>query len=180
MKTKTLSEVLQSTSEILFPDSLGRRVVHIDSRDSDGDTPLHKIVRGNDAEATRLLIEAGADVNAIGDMGETPLHAAASQRNQEIFRMLLSAGANPHIRSELGYTPAERAKQWEYVNREAQRAPNQATADGSVCHGLCAQPRLPPAAKPYVGLGNWDMMKTEVGKRNSQDPVISEIAEYLH
>jgi len=104
-----LDNLLQSVSDVLFPDQLGKRKVETNSRDSDGDTPLHVIARRNDLKGIKLLIKAGADVNAIGDMGETPLHAALSQKNKEIIRALLQAGANPNIRSEFGETAMEKA-----------------------------------------------------------------------
>ena len=106
---RTLDEVLQSTSDVLFPADIGKRRVAIDSHDSDGDTPLHVMAWRNDLEAVELLISAGADVNAIGDMGETPLHVAISQENVAMARALLKAGARDDIRSEFGSTPREKA-----------------------------------------------------------------------
>ena len=106
---RTLDEVLQSTSDVLFPADLGERRVAIDSHDSDGDTPLHVMAWRNDLEAVELLVGAGADVNAIGDMGETPLHVAISKENFEMVKALLKAGARDDIRSEFGSTPREKA-----------------------------------------------------------------------
>jgi uncharacterized protein len=105
----SLDEILASCSEVLFPADLGRKVVHVHSTDSDGDTPLHVIVRRGDAHAARILIAAGADVNAVGDMGETPLHLAVRMGLEPIVAALLQAGADPDLRSEFGVTPRERA-----------------------------------------------------------------------
>ena len=102
---RTLEEILQSTSDSLFPADLGRRRVAIDSRDCDGDTPLHVLLWRKDFGGAKDLIEAGADPNAVGDMGETPLHVAIRQHVPEIVGSLLAAGANPDIRSEFGETP---------------------------------------------------------------------------
>jgi ankyrin repeat protein len=63
----------------------------------------------NDLEAVEILISAGANVNAIGDMGETPLHVAISNQNPEMVAALLRAGARDDIRSEFGSTPREKA-----------------------------------------------------------------------
>src|SRR5688572_11029647 len=106
---RTLDEVLQSTSDVLFPADIGKRRVAIDSHDSDGDTPLHVMTWRNDLEAVDLLVSAGADVNAVGDMGETPLHVAISRQNLAIAKALLKAGARDGIRSEFGSTPREMA-----------------------------------------------------------------------
>jgi ankyrin repeat protein len=93
---RTLQEVLQSTSDVLFPAELG-------------DTALHVLVWRKDRYGVHLLIEAGADVNAVGEMGETPLHAAVTQKEVHIIESLLKAGAKSDIRSEFG-TASEYAK----------------------------------------------------------------------
>ncbi len=105
----TLGEILASTSERLFPEELGEKVVTIDSKDLDGDTPLLVMVWRKDRYAVNLLIEAGADVDAIGDMSETPLHIAILQEDLEIIEALLKAGAKTDIRSEFNETASERA-----------------------------------------------------------------------
>lgn len=107
---RTVEEILQSTSDSLFPAELGRRRVAIDSRDCDGDTPLHVLLWRKDFGGAKDLIEAGADPNAIGDMGETPLHVAIRQEVPDIVDLLLAAGADPNIVSEFGETPRSMAK----------------------------------------------------------------------
>lgn len=62
------------------------------------------IVTQNDVEGVRLLIEAGADVNARTDIGSTPLHRAIGGGNVEIVRMLLDAGALPDLKNNFGET----------------------------------------------------------------------------
>ncbi|UOW69885.1 ankyrin-repeat containing protein [Synechococcus elongatus PCC 6311] len=106
---RSLAEILQSCSDALFPAEMGRKKVDIHSTDCDGDTPLHVMVRRADFAAVLVLIEAGANVNAIGDMGETPLHIAVRQELEPIVEALLEAGSNPDIRSEFGQTPREQA-----------------------------------------------------------------------
>jgi uncharacterized protein len=106
---RTLEEVLQSISDALFPANLGRHRVSLDSHDCDGDTPLHVLLWRRDVEGAHMLIEAGANVNAQGDMGETPLHVAITQGLPAIVEDLLNHGASPDLRSEFGDTPRERA-----------------------------------------------------------------------
>ena len=106
---RSLSDVLQSTSASLFPAELGRRIVAIDSRDADGDTPLHIIVRRKDLSGVKLLLSAGANPNAPGDMGETPLHVAISGGSTDIVAALMRQGAKANIRTEFGDTALERA-----------------------------------------------------------------------
>jgi ankyrin repeat protein len=107
--SRTLEEVLQSTSDVLFPAEIGEKRVAVGSVGIDGDTPLHVMVWRNDMEGARLLVTAGADVNAVGDMGETSLHVAVRQGNAQLVVLLLQAGADPDIRSEFGKTAREEA-----------------------------------------------------------------------
>lgn len=106
---QTLEQVLSSCSETLFPAAMGQAPVKVDSRDSDGDTPLHVMLWRKDTYGALLLIEAGADVNAMGDMSETPLHVAVSQGNVTVVEALLRSGADPMVKSEFGKSPKERA-----------------------------------------------------------------------
>ena len=110
MTTKrTLVELLQSTSESLFPAELGEAKVKIDSTDCDGDTPLHVLIWRGDTEGAILLIASGAPIDAVGDMGETPLHVAISKKNTRVISALMGAGARTDIVSEFGETATEKA-----------------------------------------------------------------------
>ena len=75
-----------SASDVLFPEDLGERLVTIHSRASDGDSPLHVMVWRRDTAGAEVLVAAGADINAVGDMGETPLHVAVSRGDEELVR----------------------------------------------------------------------------------------------
>ena len=90
---RTLNEVLKSTSDSLFPAGLGKAEVRIDSADCDGETPLHVLILRSDAEGALLLIENGANIDAIGDMGDRPLHVAISKNEKRVIDALLEAGA---------------------------------------------------------------------------------------
>ena len=56
--------------------------------------------RGN-LDAMRLLIEAGADVNANASLGK-PLHEAAEKGNMDAMRLLIEAGADVNAKDEMG------------------------------------------------------------------------------
>lgn len=49
-----------------------------------------------------LLIENGANIDAIGDMGETPLHVGISKNEKRAIDALLEAGTRTGIVSEFG------------------------------------------------------------------------------
>lgn len=53
----------------------------------------------------RLLVDAGADANAVDDGGLTPLHEGAKNDNPVVAVHLLAAGADPHALDNDGYTP---------------------------------------------------------------------------
>jgi uncharacterized protein len=73
---------------------------------SDGFTPLHLASYfGNDTMA-RLLLENGADPNAVSRnaMALRPLHSASAARNFGIVAMLLKRGADVNARQHGGWT----------------------------------------------------------------------------
>jgi hypothetical protein len=55
------------------------------------------------AERVRILVEAGADINAqsLSD-GATPLHVATPNRTSEIVRTLLSLGSDAQVQDHAG------------------------------------------------------------------------------
>ena len=69
-------------------------------------TPLAWSATYGQTEATRLLIENGADVNLKDDNGSTPLHGAAVFGRADVAKLLVEKGANLQIRNNDGGTPA--------------------------------------------------------------------------
>jgi len=68
----------------------------------------------NAEEAVKLLVEAGADVNASNEADFTALHAAVFRGWNEVVEYLVKQGANINARDYRGRTPyrlAEGAKQ---------------------------------------------------------------------
>jgi ankyrin repeat protein len=59
----------------------------------------------------RLLLDKGADVNAVNRAGSTPLHAAAWSGSVALTRLFLSRGADPKARAGDGRTPLDAARQ---------------------------------------------------------------------
>ncbi len=68
--------------------------------------PLHSAAAHHDARTSLvicgMLIEHGADVNAIQQGGFTALHAAAQQGNLELVKLLVDSGADPSMKTEAG------------------------------------------------------------------------------
>lgn len=75
-------------------------------------TPLHAGLSGPlDAEGARLLVEAGADVNARQHGGFTPLHSAANRGVIEVIDLLLDRGADPSAAADDGRRPIDFARE---------------------------------------------------------------------
>ena len=84
---------------------------NIDMRDPDsGWTALHFAARNGQVEFARRLLEAKADVNALGPSDETPLHLAVSQNLRSMVFMLLNYGADCNIKSKYMATPLHYVK----------------------------------------------------------------------
>ena len=79
----------------------------------DGWTPLHLAAFFGRLDATRALLEHGADVQAVSrnSMENTALHAATAGKHTEVSLLLLAHGADPFRIDMGGYTPLEIAKQ---------------------------------------------------------------------
>jgi ankyrin repeat protein len=75
--------------------------------DSGGDSLLHIAAMRGDARTASLLLKAGANPNAAGDMGYTPLHYAYWKRHNDVTELLLAHGARTDIRNEFGKLPEE-------------------------------------------------------------------------
>jgi len=85
----------------------GIKPLTVTSRNSVNETPLHVAAIWGEVEAIRLLVAAGADINAAGEHGHTPLQEAAGQLKIEAVKVLLELGADPSIKNDMGETAEE-------------------------------------------------------------------------
>jgi uncharacterized protein len=148
---------LAAASAAAFPQVVEEMLKHrpdVNQRDSAGRTALNALGQGaiggpreNPAEVARLLIQAGADVNAQDNIyGNTPLHevpdaatakvliqagAGLNRRNRdgqtalmltldpEVARVLLEAGADKTVRDKMGKTALDVARELELTEKIA-------------------------------------------------------------
>jgi hypothetical protein len=70
--------------------------------DSSGATVLHEAAEAHALSAVRLLLEAGANVDARDAFGNTPLHYALFDRtdDDDVSRALRAAGADPALAAD--------------------------------------------------------------------------------
>ncbi|MGB1014072.1 MAG: ankyrin repeat domain-containing protein, partial [Nannocystaceae bacterium] len=99
----------------------------LDPRDHKGRTALHWAVYANrpvkvhvyaklgephdtyeepagEPKAVLVLLDAGANIDAVDKKGNTPLHEAAALRATKAGEALLARGANPSVKNQLGET----------------------------------------------------------------------------
>jgi len=88
---------------------------NINATDIYGWIPLHDAVAGGHTKIVKLLLAAGAHINAQ-DIEEayTPLHEAARMNHKDIVQVLLAAGADATIRDAGNQTALDIAQDYEF------------------------------------------------------------------
>ncbi len=80
------------------------------SRTSIGETPLQIAAIRGDTSAIAALLDAGADIDTLGEHGYTALHEAVGQGHAAAVSLLLARGASPSIANDQGHTPQQLAE----------------------------------------------------------------------
>ena len=84
--------------------------VDIRSANQLANTPLHAALAGQRGEVVRILVEAGADVNATQHGGWTPLHQSMAAGDRALTELLLAHRARP-VANDAGVTPSAIARE---------------------------------------------------------------------
>lgn len=140
-KGETLVEAAQS-GDISALQRLTQSSADLNARDSRGRTALLAAVRSGNPEAVRVLLEAGAAVDASGEaMNVTPLLVAAGAGNTEIALILIHVGADPNAVGNNGAGALARAA----VSRDAEDLAQHLLDAGADPNGLeTASPVVAP------------------------------------
>ena len=84
--------------------------VDIRSTNQMANTPLHAALAGRRGDAAKMLIDAGADVNARQHGGWAPLHSAAANGDREMVDLLIARGADSAAVNDAGVSVAAIAR----------------------------------------------------------------------
>lgn len=63
------------------------------------------VTESSTIEAVKLVLDLGADVNAVNSAGDTALHGAAHIRSATLVQLLVDNGARLNVKNKLGLTP---------------------------------------------------------------------------
>ncbi len=92
---------------------------NINSRDSNGNTPLHTAVtRKCSIACLEYLMNCGADIDSRNSAGDTILHEVVRQDNRSAGEFLITQGANIYSSNAEGYSPLRIALEKRGTTRE--------------------------------------------------------------
>jgi ankyrin repeat protein len=105
------------------------------------------------ADAVQLLLDLGADINAVDDNGETAMHGAAYQSRPKLVQLLADRGADVDVwdrENRVGWTPLMIA----HGHRPGNFRPAPDTIS-AVERAMRAEGITPPKAFRYVDRRDW-------------------------
>ena len=107
----TLMPVMELAASVRDPGFLALALKHSGDPDSPDvygiKTVIFAAIMTSRIEHVRLLVEAGANLEARDGGGESPLLAVVGYRNYEIACHLLEQGADPSLKNQWGNTVAD-------------------------------------------------------------------------
>jgi ankyrin repeat protein len=86
-------------------------ITSIEQKGFFGNTPLIVAAGWGNSDAVRILLDAGADINATGEDRDTALHCAVAVEALDVVQMLIDRGASVEIADAFGDTPRDFAEE---------------------------------------------------------------------
>ena len=99
-----LVEAVQTQRKEVVRALLNERI-DVNTRQPDGATALHWAAHWDDLDTATLLLQAGADANAVNEFGVMPLYLACMNGSAAMVGAFLSAGADSNAALLSGETP---------------------------------------------------------------------------
>ena len=91
---------------------------HVNAKNRNGDTPLHKSSSRGSFENSKILLEHGANVNEKNKHGYTPLHLAfLGNIKEDVCELLIEHGADVDAISNFGITPLFPASRLDFTSK---------------------------------------------------------------
>ena len=75
-----------------------------------GNCALHWAAGAGHEDAVLLLLDMGAEIDAVNGEGDTALHLACWRGHKETVALLLERGASTSVRNKAGAVPADMAR----------------------------------------------------------------------
>ena len=104
-----ITEAIERGSLALVQEILSFAPEALESRDDDGQPPLHVAIQENQPEIAVFLLEHGASIESTGYHGWRPLHIAASLGNLSLTQLCLAHNASPEARTHTQQTAIHKA-----------------------------------------------------------------------
>lgn len=101
--------------------ALIKRGIDLTAQDVNSDTALHLAVKSTNVDIAIRLMNAGSNVDAIGQGGATPLHYAAQTSEKRMVQALLSWDAKPDTPNHQNVRPLDLARDPGMVRHELNR-----------------------------------------------------------
>jgi hypothetical protein len=98
----SLIHVLAQINESKFMKCIIEKIKNVDPHDSFGQTPLHRACSASSFKTAKLLLQYGADVNAVTKNGDTPMMMIAMQKktSTSFFKLLLNFNAKRDLENK--------------------------------------------------------------------------------
>jgi len=112
--------------------------IHVDSKNTKGETALHIACRRDDIEMAKMLLGRNANVNSTSNDHESPLHELTKNDNKELAELLIQHGADVNIRDKMGWTPLHEACQEGHAEFGMFLLRNGAKINAQDCKGFTA------------------------------------------
>lgn len=111
-KQTALQSALYYTDPVSFLIPLLAAGSKVNTRDSQGNTPLIEACVGNHPDAVRLLLDHGAEVNCANDTGCTSLHQSVRFNSHEALEIILNTDVQHSSRDRCGFSVLHWAAEW--------------------------------------------------------------------